>query len=134
MLGDLIETARSEKSENNVRPVFTMPVEKLAPYQRAPLRAHEGGYYVRLNLSDRPGTFAAVATRMAEFGISLKSIVQRSHGPEAEELVDAAGVVAAPVVIITHDTTELAVSQALKAIEEDGHIVGQPNMIRIERL
>ncbi|MBO6549057.1 MAG: homoserine dehydrogenase [Rhizobiales bacterium] len=134
VVGDLIETARIEKSENNVRPVFTMPVEKLAPYQRAPLRAHEGGYYVRLNLSDRPGTFAAVATRMAEFGISLKSIVQRSHGPEAEELVDAAGVVAAPVVIITHDTTELAVSQALKAIEEDGHIVGQPNMIRIERL
>ena len=134
VVGDLIEVARFDKSSKISRPVFTMPVDKLTPYRRAPLRAHEGGYYVRLNLSDRPGTFAAVATRMAEFGISLESIVQRRSGAEAMSRSNDGEGGAATVVIITHDTTEQAVSEALKAIEQDGHIVGQPNMIRIERL
>jgi homoserine dehydrogenase len=134
VVGDLIEVARFDKSSKTSRPVFTMPVDKLTPYRRAPLRAHEGGYYVRLNLSDRPGTFAAVATRMAEFGISLESIVQRRSGSDAPSQSHGGEGGAATVVIITHDTTEQAVSEALKAIEQDGHIVGQPNMIRIERL
>lgn len=134
VVGDLIEVARFDKASKTSRPVFTMPVDKLTPYRRAPLRAHEGGYYVRLNLSDRPGTFAAVATRMAEFGISLESIVQRRSGSDAPGQSHGGEGGAATVVIITHDTTEQAVSEALKAIEQDGHIVGQPNMIRIERL
>ena len=43
------------------------------------MRAHEGGYYLRLKVRDRPGAFAAIARRMAEAGISLDSIVQRNR-------------------------------------------------------
>lgn len=134
VVGDIMDTARVEKPTKIVRPVFTMPVSELQAYQRAPLRAHEGGYYVRISLCDRPGTFAAVATRMAEFGISLESIVQRRDLYETDSGSENNNETSAAVVIITHDTTEQAVSEALKAIEEDGHIIGQPNMIRIERL
>lgn len=129
VIGDIIDTTRQCRDT-----VFTVPAGELVPYTRAPLRAHEGGYYVRLRLHDRPGTFAAIATRMAEHGISLESIVQRRRDghTQAERGDTTEG--PAPVVIITHKTTEQAVSESLRAIEKDGHIIGQPNMIRIERL
>ncbi|GJM02687.1 MAG: homoserine dehydrogenase [Rhodomicrobium sp.] len=129
VVGDIIDTTRQCGDA-----VFTLPASELAPYNRAPLRAHEGGYYVRLQLHDRPGTFAAIATRMAEYGISLESIVQRHSDHIAGDSSKGSEGDPAQVVIITYQTTEQAVSEALREIEKDGHIAGQPNMIRIERL
>jgi homoserine dehydrogenase len=71
---------------------------------------------------------------MAEHGISLESIVQRHDEPKPAKSKDESSAGPAQVVIITYQTTEQAVSEALDAIEKDGHIAGQPNMIRIERL
>jgi homoserine dehydrogenase len=100
------------------------------------MRAHEGGYYIRLSVNDRPGAFASIAQRMAEYEISLESIVQRrSNGyftniqSETRESVKPQA-----VVLITYETTEEAVRKALQQIEEDGHISAPPQMIRIERL
>ena len=104
-----------------VPPTFAVPPDRLVPYERARMRAHEGGYYIRLSVRDRVGAFASIATRMAENGISLESIVQRK----------SAG---AMVVLVTHETTEEAIRLALKAISEDGHLSGDPQMIRIEHL
>ena len=127
VIGDIIDAATKVNQT-----VFTQPATELKDYIRAPLRAHEGGYYVRLHLEDRPGSFAAIATCMAEYGISLESIVQR---PIEQKPGTARGdLQPASVVIITHQTTERAVSEALRDIKQDGQIVGDPNMIRIERL
>ena len=41
------------------------------------MQRHEGGYYIRLTVHDRPGVAAGVATRMAEADISLESILQK---------------------------------------------------------
>ena len=109
------------------RPTLGMPAANLAPYKRARMRAHEGGYYIRLSVRDRVGAFASIATRMAENGISLESIVQRKSA-------GAADVASAMVVLVTHETTEEAIRLALKAISEDGHLSGDPQMIRIEHL
>ena len=129
VIGDIIDCATHYNNST-----FTQPAVNLTPYQRAPLRAHEGGYYVRLQLHDRPGTFASIANRMAEYGISLESIVQRPiDDGQIKDRTKAEGQ-PANVVIITHQTTERAVSDALNAIKADGHIVGEPNMIRIECL
>ena len=99
------------------------------------MRTHEGGYYIRLSVYDRPGAFAAIATRMAAEGISLESIVQKHSsalppGSGRPNRPDEP----TPVVIITHETTEAAIRQALDAIEADGHVDRKPQMIRIERL
>jgi homoserine dehydrogenase len=104
-----------------------LPPASLVPYRRARMRAHEGGYYIRLSVHDRVGVFASIARRMAENAISLESIVQRKRaGHEAEAI--------APVILITHETTEAAVRRALDAISRDGHLSGEPRMIRIEPL
>jgi homoserine dehydrogenase len=113
-------------------PPFGRPVKSLEPYVPAGMRAHEGGYYLRLKVKDRPGAFAAIATRMADAGISLDSIVQRNRPPGTAPRQGSEAL--QPVTIITHDTTEAAIRGAIKAIEADGAISGPPRLIRIEAL
>lgn len=81
-----------------------------------------------------PALFAAIARRMAEHGISLESIVQRRRSPHAgapEQLRPAAP---QPVILVTYETTEQAIKDALDEIFRDGHIAAQPQLIRIEPL
>jgi len=112
---------------------FGLPVARLEEARRAPMQRHEGGYYVRLAVADRPGAAAAIATRMAEADISLESIVQR-RSPEAATR-DPGGRSGAPVpvVLITYATTEAAIRAALEKVTADGHVAEPPQVIRIER-
>jgi homoserine dehydrogenase len=125
VVSDICDIARGQ----NGAPLI-VPASKLAPYERAAMRAHEGGYYIRLSVHDRPGAFAAIAGRMAEHGISLKSIVQSPEG--GEDHTDDVSGTPVPVVMITHRTTEEAIRSAFDDIEGDGHIDRPPKMIRIE--
>jgi homoserine dehydrogenase len=123
VLADIVDVAHGAQV-----PPFGLPADKLATYEQAEIQAHEGGYYVRLAVFDRPGAFAAIATRMAEGRISLESIVQRGRAKGRT----AGG--PATVILITYETTEAAMRNALTAIERDGHIAAPPQMIRIEKL
>ena len=96
------------------------------------MRAHEGGYYIRLNAKDVPGALAAIASRMGAAGISLESVIQR---PDLRVSDDAAETgKTRTVVLITHSTMEATVREALAQIAGDGFIVGEPQLIRIETL
>lgn len=130
VMSDILDIAKGR-----ISPPFSWRTEDLKPYERARMRSHEGGYYIRLNVFDRTGAFAAIAGRMAEHGISLESIVQRRPAAALPGL-DARGGDGAPlpVVMITHETTEAAIRAALKAIEEEGNVQERPRMIRIEKL
>jgi homoserine dehydrogenase len=108
-------------------PTLGVSPASLQPYKRARMRAHEGGYYIRLTVFDRVGAFASIARRMAENAISLDSIVQRRRTGQGDGETT-------PVVLITHETTEAAVRKALEAVSRDGHLAGEPRMIRIETL
>jgi len=128
VMSDIVDIARG-----GVLPTFGIKAKHLKPYKKAQMRAHEGGYYIRLSVYDRTGAFAAIAQRMAAHGISLESIVQRR--PKAEPgSRGARGSQSATVVMVTHETTEAAVRKALGAIERDGHVDAKPQMIRIEKL
>jgi homoserine dehydrogenase len=105
-----------------VAPVFGVATRHLKPYQRAQMRAHEGGYYIRLSVYDRLGAFAAISGRMAEQGISLESIVQRRPPHAASKMPRDGGGTPTPVVMITHPTLEASIRAALEAIERDGHV------------
>jgi homoserine dehydrogenase len=127
VVGDIIDLVRGVKV-----PPLGRPAATLEPYRRARMRAHEGGYYLRLKVLDRPGAFAAIARRMADAGISLDSIVQRNRpiGTAPRRSAEAVQ----PVTIITHSTTEQAVRGALSNIKAEGDVFGPPRMIRIEAL
>ncbi|MEW6121050.1 MAG: homoserine dehydrogenase [Pseudomonadota bacterium] len=105
---------------------FGAPVSALAAAERAPMQHHEGGYYIRLAAVNKPGTAATIARRMADEGISLESIVQRR--PERSRNDQPA-----TVILITYATTEAAVRRAVAAIDADGVLASQPQVIRIEK-
>ena len=123
VIADIVDIARGVRA-----PVFGVPADKLVTPVRAPMTTHRGGYYIRLSVLDRPGAAAAIATRMAEQGISLRSIVQRGREPD----LDRPSAEPVAVVLITYATNETALRSALDAIEADGHIDGAPQVIRIE--
>jgi homoserine dehydrogenase len=129
VVADIADIARGVRSAP-----FGVPAAALTELRRAPIRRHEGGYYIRLSVPDVPGAFAGIATRMAERGISLESIMQHGGRPCA----DRPGGAAAKddlrsVILITHATSEYLVREALEAIYADGVIDGRAQVIRIER-
>ncbi|HEX2511319.1 MAG TPA: homoserine dehydrogenase [Xanthobacteraceae bacterium] len=127
VVSDLIDLAAERRM-----PAFGRPAAGMSKPARAPMQRHEGGYYIRLSAVDRPGTVAAIATRLAEQNISLESIVQRHRGTHGgEDPNTSAGPV--PVILITYATTEAAVRKALSAVESDGAIAEPPQLIRIEK-
>ena len=127
VLSDIGDIARGVRTAP-----FGRPTRRLTTIRKAPMQRHEGGYYIRLAAVDRPGTVAAIATRLAEQNISLESIVQRHRGTHGGEDPDkSSGPV--PVILITYATTEAAVRKALSAVEADGAIAESPQLIRIEK-
>ena len=120
--GDIVDIARGLRL-----PAFGRPAAALVDADRVPMQRHEGGYYVRLSVVDRPGAMGAIAARMGERMISLEAIMQKRASREAA----AAGVV--PVVLMTHGTTEALIRDALARTVEDGVVRENPQVIRIER-
>ncbi len=120
--GDIVDIARGIRM-----PPFGRPAASLVEADRVPMQHHEGGYYVRLAVVDRPGAMGAIAARMGERLISLEAIMQKRAAKEAA----AVGVV--PVVLMTHGTTESSIREALARAVEDGVVRERPQVIRIER-
>ncbi|MFN3890683.1 MAG: homoserine dehydrogenase [Beijerinckiaceae bacterium] len=122
VVADIADVARGIRSAP-----FGLPSVSLAAPVRRAMQRHEGGYYIRLSVHDRPGAAANIAMRMAERQISLESIMQKG-------LRRAASVGApVPVVLITYATTEATIREALEAAVGDGYIAEKPQVIRIER-
>ncbi len=123
VLSDIVDIARG-----NFRPTFGIPAAKLKAFKAPPQKAHEGGFYVALQLLDKPGAVASIAKILADEKISIESIVQRGK-PAKDEVRSTA-----QFTLITHDTLEPSIRKAMARIEKDGHVAGAPRVIRIERL
>ncbi len=119
---DICDIARGDFA-----PAFGRPIDALEDAERVPMQRHEGGYYVRLAVVERPGSVATIATRMAEQRISIEAIMQKGKAKSAttNEVV--------PVVLLTHATTETAIREALALAVSDGAVRETPQVIRIER-
>jgi homoserine dehydrogenase len=127
--GDIVDIARGAKSYP-----FGVPAAKLKAYKRAKLGQHQGAYYVRLAVFDRPGAMASIAKHMGDREVSLESVVQR-RPRGARPGIDARPKpgLPTPVTLITHETTEEAIRGSLDAIHKDRNVVSEaPQMIRIE--
>ncbi|MFC6789890.1 homoserine dehydrogenase [Methylobacterium komagatae] len=127
VFGDIADVAR-----RILRPTFGVAAATMAPPPRAEMQRHEGGYYIRLTVHDRPGVAAGVAQRMAEREISIESILQRRvEGADSDPRGRSGRPV--PLVLITYAATEGAIREALDAIAKDGLLAESPQLIRIER-
>jgi homoserine dehydrogenase len=120
VVADLVDIARGVRL-----PVFSVPAAKLARLPAAPMERHNGAYYVRLMVLDRPGVIAGVAAALRDEQVSMESMLQRgrSHDPGAS----------VPVVLTTHETEEAAMARAVARIAKLDTIVEKPCVIRVEQ-
>lgn len=123
----------ADVASGKAQPPFGRPVGELEQAARAPMQRHEGGYYIRLTVHDRPGVAAGVAARMAEADISLESILQKRSETAASKDPHGRSGAPVPLVLITYAATEAAIRSALAKITGDGLIAEPPQVIRIER-
>jgi homoserine dehydrogenase len=119
VVADLIDLARGR-----ITPPWGAAFADLAPVPSVPITAHEGCYYLRLMVLDRPGVIADVTSILRDHAISLESMIQRGRAPGE----------AVPVVLTTHETKESAMRAALARIAALETVVEPPALIRIETL
>jgi len=98
VLGDVLDAARSLESGSPVRSperehVAIRPIDEL-----------EAQYYLTIDVVDRPGVLAAVATVFGDHRVSIRSMEQVDLGPEAR------------LVLITHRAREADVQATLAGL------------------
>ena len=117
VVADLIDIARERHT-----PVWGAAAEALSAVPSVPMSAHVGPFYMRLMVVDRPGVIADVTAALRDHGISLESMLQRGRSPGE----------AVPVVLVTHETRESAMRDAVARISALGSVMEEPALIRIE--
>ena len=117
VVADLVDVARGRSM-----PAFVVPAARLADKKISPMDRHQGAYYMRLMVQDRPGVISAVSGALAQERISLESMLQRGRSQSGE----------VPVVLTTHETEEAAMRRALARIAKLKAVAEEPCLIRIE--
>ncbi len=117
VVADLVDIARGRRT-----PVWGAASGALSNAPSVPMAKHSGAYYLRLMVVDRPGVIADVAAELRDAGVSLESMLQ--HGRRPGEAV--------AVVLVTHETTEAAMRQAVDRISALDAVMESPALIRIE--
>ncbi len=115
VMGDICDIARGARL-----PVFGQPARSLAKPAPASAGAPTA-YYLRMELSDKPGALAKVATVLGDNGVSIDRMRQYDH-PGAN----------APVLIVTHKTAWPDLDAALTALPGTGVVTGPTVALRIE--
>lgn len=118
VLSDVVEVARGVRL-----PTFGEPARLLCQAQPA-RTAVPAAYYLRLELIDKPGALAKVASVLGEAGISIDQMRQYGEEPDGD----------VPVLIVTHKTMPEAIDHAIAALPETGVINGAPVELRIEEV
>ncbi len=92
----------------------------LAPLQPLPLLGDvPSGFYIHMELDDRPGALAAIAGELGEQGASIKSVVQHGLGEHAR------------LTMVIHPLAESRVREALRRIGELDFLRSTPRAIRV---
>lgn len=119
VVADIIDIARG-----HTVPMYGIPAGKLEEAPVRDMNNHQGAYYVRFNVVDRPGVFAELAAALSDHDVSMESVLQRSRNPDKR----------VPVVMTTHNTDEADMRRAIEKIAANDWVLEPPVMIRVEAL
>jgi len=115
VVGDLVEVARN-------RLQGARGVGCTCLYERSVRSMDEVDtqYYLALDVADRPGVLAKVATVFGEHGVSIRSVLQRGKGDEAQ------------LVLVTHLAKEGAVRATLAGLRQLDVVNDLQSVMRVE--
>lgn len=116
VVGDIIDLVmRTSRGTRGRTGVSLLTARRVRPIEEVVLP-----FYVSMQVTDRPGVFAKVASVFGEEQVSIASIVQKSRGAVAD------------VVLVTHDAPERAVRRVLDRLGELDVVKSINNVIRVE--
>jgi homoserine dehydrogenase len=126
VVADLVDITRLHTADPDHRvPHLAFQPDRLADTRVLPMEEVRTSYYLRMRVVDRPGVLADVTRILADLSISIDAMVQKEPG-EGEDQVD--------IIMLTHETREKHVNQALARIEALPVVTGKVTRIRLEAL
>ncbi|MDD5242088.1 MAG: homoserine dehydrogenase [Sulfuricella sp.] len=126
VVADLVDVTRMLTSDPEHRvPHLAFQPDALSDAPILPIEEVRTSYYLRLKAFDKPGVLADVTRILADLGISIDAMIQKEPS-EGEEQAD--------VILLTHETVEKFINQAIAKIEALSSISGKVIRIRLEEL
>ena len=125
VVGDLIDATR------NLLAGTTAPAPDRQPAHLVPEEDLDAGFYISLDVADRPGVLGAVTTAFGDNGVSIRSVEQEDRSVEQEggSVEQEGGSGEARLVFVTHLAREgdvrstLATLAGLDAVERIGGVM-----------
>lgn len=115
MLGDLVAVCRNKLNE------ATGPGESAyTQLPVSPMGESVTRYHISLDVADKPGVLAQVATVFAEHGVSIDTVRQKGKDGEAA------------LVVVTHRAQDAALSGTVEALRELDTVRGVASIMRVE--
>ncbi len=115
VVADLIDIARNRRTGAHGRVGWSA----LAPRPLRPMEETASPFYLLMQVADRPGVFARIATIFGEEGVSIASVVQKSRGQTAD------------LVMVTHTSLEGQMRRVLSRVEGLDVVRTIRNVIRV---
>lgn len=124
VVADIIDLARmfDAPAEASVNHLAFNDIEDV---QVLPIEEVETAYYLRIQVEDKAGVLASVATILSERGINIEALIQKE--PKTEDS-------RAQIILLTHRVLEKKMNDAIAAIEGLSSTVGSVTRIRVEHL
>ncbi len=126
VVADLVDIARTLTTDPGNRvPHLAFQPDQLTNIAILPMEDVVTSYYLRMRVLDQPGVLADITRILADRSISIDAMVQREPG-EGEDQVD--------IIMLTHETREKNVNDAIARIEGLPVVTGRVTRIRLEEL
>jgi len=116
VVADIMDIARGLKIET----FGTVPSHDIE-FQSVAER--EGQYYLRLRFKDKAGAIAEIARLLSDKGISIHSLIQENLREDHQGSKTA--------IVVTHQTLEKTMLEAIAKITQSDYVLAPPLMIRI---
>jgi homoserine dehydrogenase len=115
VLGDLVEVVRNRANGSRGGGSTFLYEPRLRPMEKVDTQ-----YYLACDVADRPGVLAQVAAVFATHGVSIRSVLQRGKGDEAQ------------LVLVTHLAKEGAMRATLAGLERLAVVSDLVSVMRVE--
>ena len=131
VIADLVDITRLHTADAAQRvPHLAFHPESMSDLPVLPMSEVVTSYYLRLRVADQAGVLAKVTGIVADAGISIDAVLQR----EADEVGGDASVAQTDLIMLTHDTREGTMNEAIARMQALPTVLAPIVRIRKEEL
>ena len=125
VVADVVDIARTINvtDSNSKVPALAFDINSLDTTPIKAIEQVETAYYLRLSAEDKPGVMATITKILGDHGISIEAMIQKEPANQETN---------ADIIMLTTDTVETNMLDAISAIESQDTISGKVVMLRVE--